>query len=75
MSILEVLQRTAIVHGMFAEIIIVGGGLNGLTAAALLAHHGVRCIVIERHASTHTVQIRGHFSTQHGDFPQPWTGG
>ncbi|MFL6600442.1 MAG: FAD-dependent monooxygenase [Steroidobacteraceae bacterium] len=31
---------------------VIGGGLNGLAAAALLAHHGVRCIVIERHAAT-----------------------
>jgi 2-polyprenyl-6-methoxyphenol hydroxylase-like FAD-dependent oxidoreductase len=37
---------------MDTEVIVVGGGLNGLTAAALLAHHGVRCIVIERHAAT-----------------------
>jgi putative polyketide hydroxylase len=37
---------------MHTEVIIVGGGLSGLTAAALLAHHGVRCVVIERHAST-----------------------
>jgi putative polyketide hydroxylase len=34
------------------EVIIIGGGLNGLAAAALLAHHGVRCIVIERHVAT-----------------------
>lgn len=37
---------------MFTEVVIVGGGLNGLTAAALLAHHGVRCVVIERHETT-----------------------
>ena len=35
-----------------SEVIVVGGGLSGLTVAALLAHHGVRCIVIERHAAT-----------------------
>src|SRR5438128_12642493 len=34
------------------EVVIVGGGLSGLTAAALLGHHGVRCVVIERHAGT-----------------------
>ncbi len=34
------------------EVIVIGGGLNGLTVAALLAHHGVHCIVIERHPST-----------------------
>src|SRR5215217_3412566 len=39
-------------RAMETEVIVVGGGLNGLTVAALLAHHGVRCVVIERHAST-----------------------
>jgi 2-polyprenyl-6-methoxyphenol hydroxylase-like FAD-dependent oxidoreductase len=33
-------------------VLIVGGGLNGLTAAALLAHHGIDCVVVERHADT-----------------------
>ncbi|MDX8534531.1 FAD-dependent monooxygenase [Mesorhizobium sp. VK25A] len=33
-------------------IVIVGGGLNGLTAAALLAHQGIGCMVVERHADT-----------------------
>ena len=33
-------------------VLIVGGGLNGLTAAALLAHHGIDCAVVERHADT-----------------------
>ncbi len=33
-------------------VLIVGGGLNGLTAAALLAHQGVGCMVVERHAGT-----------------------
>lgn len=33
-------------------ILIVGGGLTGLTAAALLASQGVRCLVVERHADT-----------------------
>ena len=34
------------------DVIIIGGGLNGLTMAVLLAHHGVRCILIERHTGT-----------------------
>jgi 2-polyprenyl-6-methoxyphenol hydroxylase-like FAD-dependent oxidoreductase len=34
------------------QVLIVGGGLNGLTMAALLAHHGVRCVLAERHAET-----------------------
>lgn len=33
-------------------VLIVGGGLNGLTAAALLAHQGIGCMVVERHADT-----------------------
>ena len=33
-------------------VIIGGGGLNGLAAVALLAHHGVRRVVVERHADT-----------------------
>lgn len=33
-------------------ILIVGGGLNGLTAAALLAYQGVDCLLVERHADT-----------------------
>lgn len=34
------------------SVLIVGGGLNGLTAAALLAQHGIDCLVVERHADT-----------------------
>lgn len=34
------------------SVLIVGGGLTGLTAAALLAHRGIPCLVVERHAST-----------------------
>lgn len=34
------------------SVLIVGGGLSGLTAAALLAHRGIRVIVVERHAGT-----------------------
>ncbi len=34
------------------SVLIVGGGLNGLTMAALLARHGVDCLVIEHHEST-----------------------
>jgi 2-polyprenyl-6-methoxyphenol hydroxylase-like FAD-dependent oxidoreductase len=33
-------------------ILIVGGGLNGLRAPALLAHQGIDCVVVERHADT-----------------------
>ncbi|HVQ17153.1 MAG TPA: FAD-dependent monooxygenase, partial [Vicinamibacterales bacterium] len=34
------------------SILIVGGSLNGLTTALLLAHRGVRCVVVERHPRT-----------------------
>lgn len=34
------------------SVLIVGGGLNGLTAAALLSRQGIRCMVIERHPDT-----------------------
>ncbi|MCR4265947.1 FAD-dependent monooxygenase [Nitratireductor sp. ZSWI3] len=34
------------------SVLIVGGGLNGLTAACLLSHHGVRCVLVERHTDT-----------------------
>ncbi|WP_454813280.1 FAD-dependent monooxygenase [Labrys neptuniae] len=34
------------------SVLIVGGGLTGLTAAALLACRGVRCLVVERHPGT-----------------------
>jgi putative polyketide hydroxylase len=38
-------------------VLIVGGSLNGLTTALLLAHHGIRSTVIERHPVT-TVQYK-----------------
>jgi 2-polyprenyl-6-methoxyphenol hydroxylase-like FAD-dependent oxidoreductase len=34
------------------SVLIAGGSLNGLTTALLLAHRGVRCIVVERHPQT-----------------------
>lgn len=34
------------------SVLIVGGSLNGLTTALLLAYHGVRPLVIERHPTT-----------------------
>jgi 2-polyprenyl-6-methoxyphenol hydroxylase-like FAD-dependent oxidoreductase len=34
------------------SVLISGGSLNGLTTALLLAHRGVRCIVVERHPRT-----------------------
>src|SRR6266496_2673771 len=35
-----------------APVLIVGGSLNGLTTALLLAHHGIRSVVVERHPAT-----------------------
>src|SRR6266540_6242266 len=34
------------------SVLIVGGSLNGLSAALFLAHRGVPCIVVERHPRT-----------------------
>jgi putative polyketide hydroxylase len=34
------------------RVLVVGGSLNGLSAALLLAHRGVPCIVVERHPGT-----------------------
>jgi putative polyketide hydroxylase len=34
------------------SVLIVGGSLNGLTAALLLSHRAVPCVVVERHAHT-----------------------
>ena len=33
-------------------VLIIGGSLNGLSLALMLAHRGVRCTVVERHART-----------------------
>lgn len=35
-------------------VLIVGGGLTGLSAAVFLAHHGVKCTLVERHPGTST---------------------
>lgn len=38
--------------------LIVGGGLSGLTSAALLADHGVRSLFVERHPGTSIQRCR-----------------
>ena len=38
--------------GASTSVLIVGGSLNGLTMALLLARRGVSCLVVERHART-----------------------
>jgi 2-polyprenyl-6-methoxyphenol hydroxylase-like FAD-dependent oxidoreductase len=35
------------------RVLIVGGSLNGLSAALLLAHRGVPCMVVERQDTAH----------------------
>lgn len=42
-------------------VLIVGGSLVGLTTAALLAAHGVKPLVVERHAGTAIHPRAGHF--------------
>ncbi|MBT2493468.1 FAD-dependent monooxygenase [Streptomyces sp. ISL-96] len=37
-----------------APVLIVGGGLAGLSAAVFLAHHGVKATLVERHPATST---------------------
>jgi putative polyketide hydroxylase len=34
------------------EVLIVGGSLVGLSAAAFLGHHGISAYVVEKHAGT-----------------------
>ncbi|MFI6942091.1 FAD-dependent oxidoreductase [Streptomyces sp. NPDC050418] len=34
------------------DVLIAGGGITGLSCALFLRHHGVRCVLVERHAST-----------------------
>jgi len=45
------------VNGTETSVLIVGGSLNGLTAALLLAHRKVPCVVVERHPQT-TLQYK-----------------
>ncbi|MAK54554.1 MAG: monooxygenase [Pusillimonas sp.] len=43
------------------DVLIVGGSLVGLSAAAMLAHHGVNCLSVERHQGTAIHPRAGHF--------------
>ena len=43
------------------DVLIVGGSLVGLTSAMLLASHGVRSLVVERHPGTAIHPRAGHF--------------
>ncbi|MFE9770415.1 FAD-dependent oxidoreductase [Streptomyces sp. NPDC005931] len=48
----EELQEPSEVAGGPTDVLIVGGGITGLSCALFLRHHGVRCVLVERHAST-----------------------
>jgi 2-polyprenyl-6-methoxyphenol hydroxylase-like FAD-dependent oxidoreductase len=43
------------------DVLIVGGSLVGLSAACFLAHHGVRPLVVEKHAGTSIHPRAGYF--------------
>lgn len=43
------------------DVLIVGGSLVGLSAAAMLAHHGVKCLAVEKHQGTAIHPRAGHF--------------
>jgi 2-polyprenyl-6-methoxyphenol hydroxylase-like FAD-dependent oxidoreductase len=43
------------------EVLIVGGSLVGLSAAAFLGHHGVSALVVEKHAGTSIHPRAGYF--------------
>jgi 2-polyprenyl-6-methoxyphenol hydroxylase-like FAD-dependent oxidoreductase len=45
-------------------VLIVGGSLVGLTTAALLGHHGVPALVLERHPGTAIHPRAGHFQVR-----------
>lgn len=49
------------VSGEECEVLVVGGSLVGLSAAAFLGHHGVRAVVIEKHAGTSIHPRAGYF--------------
>jgi 2-polyprenyl-6-methoxyphenol hydroxylase-like FAD-dependent oxidoreductase len=47
--------------GCDSDVLIVGGSLVGLSAAAFLGHHGVSALVIEKHAGTSIHPRAGYF--------------
>ena len=52
------------------EVLIVGGSLVGLSAAAFLGHHGIRAYVVEKHAGTSIHPRAGLFPYRHdGSLP------
>ena len=45
------------------DVLIVGGSLVGLSAAAFLGWHGIHADVIEKHAGTGSLVLPHHFAT------------
>lgn len=43
------------------DVLVIGGSLVGLSAAAMLAHHGVKCLAVEKHQGTAIHPRAGHF--------------
>lgn len=43
------------------DVLVVGGSLVGLSAAAFLGHHGIRALVVEKHAGTSIHPRAGYF--------------
>lgn len=54
-------EETAVGDVRTCDVLIVGGSLVGLSAAAFLGHHGVRATVIEKHAGTSIHPRAGYF--------------
>jgi 2-polyprenyl-6-methoxyphenol hydroxylase-like FAD-dependent oxidoreductase len=53
------------------SVLVVGGSLNGLTTALMLAHRHIPCVVVERHPGTTVqIQVSRHFTALDGDLPE-----
>lgn len=48
-------------NGPIEDVLVAGGSLVGLSAACFLAHHGIRPLVVERHAGTSIHPRAGYF--------------
>ncbi|HSG33512.1 MAG TPA: FAD-dependent monooxygenase [Sphingomonadaceae bacterium] len=54
-------QSVAAGHPVECDVLVVGGSLVGLSAAAFLGHHGVNALVVEKHAGTSIHPRAGYF--------------